>query len=257
MKRIWLPPFRHSPVEAAGNEDADCGLNRPRRVRTHLERDTQRLVAFTDGVLAITITLLVLGIRPPEDTRHLVSGLADLWPSYLAYVVSFLLIGQIWANHHAMFDHIRAADRTLFFLNILLLMDVAFLPFTTAILASALHTEHGQRAAVVFYGAVFVVGSVFFNAIWEYARHRHQLLGSTIDQATALSVSKRFRLTPIIYLAGTLLGALIPAAGVAVFGTLILFNWLPLPNEKGGASLSSTTTSTDEGASGQTTKEVN
>jgi uncharacterized membrane protein len=96
------------------------------------ERDPERLVFFSDAVFAIAVTLLVLEIRPPEDTRHLLHGLAALWPSYLAYAITFLLIGQVWTNHHVMFDHIRVVDRTVLFLNTLLLMDIAFLPFAPA-----------------------------------------------------------------------------------------------------------------------------
>ena len=76
-----------------------------------VSRDTMRLVTFSDGVFAITITLRVLEIRPPTDERNLLHGLLALWPSYLAYALTFLFIGQVWANHHVMFDHIRAADR--------------------------------------------------------------------------------------------------------------------------------------------------
>ena len=72
-------------------------------------RDTLRLVTFSDGVFAITITLLVLQIKPPTDDNNLLHGLVALWPSYLAYAVTFLFIGQVWVNHHVMFDHIRAA----------------------------------------------------------------------------------------------------------------------------------------------------
>jgi uncharacterized membrane protein len=83
--------------------------------------------------MAIAVTLLVLEIRPPQDTRQLFHGLAALWPSYLAYVITFMLVGQVWANHHVMFDHIRIADRVVLFLNTVLLMDIAFcrspLPF--------------------------------------------------------------------------------------------------------------------------------
>jgi len=86
-----------------------------------VSRDTGRLVAFSDGVFAITITLLILEIRPPEDYADLLHGLAELWPSYLAYAVTFLFIGQVWANHHVMFDHIRAADRVVLLLNTVLL----------------------------------------------------------------------------------------------------------------------------------------
>jgi Endosomal/lysosomal potassium channel TMEM175 len=114
-----------------------------------IERDPARIVAFSDGVIAIAVTLLVLEIRPPEDFGHLPQGLAALWPSYLAYVVTFMLIGQIWANHHVMFDHIRSADRLVLFLNTVLLMDIAFLPFAASVLAEALRQGHGQRTAVV------------------------------------------------------------------------------------------------------------
>ena len=134
-----------------------------------------RLVAFSDGVFAITITLLVLEIRPPTDYRNLLHGLVALWPSYLAYALTFLFIGQVWANHHVMFDHIRAADRVVLLLNTLLLMVVAFLPFATSVLAGALRSGHGQRTAVVFYGIAFGVTALTFNAVWQYAC-RHRLL---------------------------------------------------------------------------------
>jgi uncharacterized membrane protein len=114
-----------------------------------------RLVAFSDGVFAITITLLVLEIKPPTDDKDLLHGLLALWPSYLAYALTFLFMGQVWANHHVMFDHIRAADRVVLLLNTLLLMVVAFLPFATSVLAGALRSGDGQRTAVPFYGLAF------------------------------------------------------------------------------------------------------
>jgi Endosomal/lysosomal potassium channel TMEM175 len=132
------------------------------------ERDPARVVFFSDAVIAIAVTLLVLEIRPPQDTRHLLHGLAALWPSYLAYAITFLLIGQVWANHHVMFDHIRSVDRTVLFLNTLLLMDIAFLPFAASVLAGAFGTGHGHRTAAVFYGIVFELAAILFNVIWGY-----------------------------------------------------------------------------------------
>src|SRR3954462_3462132 len=122
-----------------------------------VHRDTGRLEAFSDGVFAITITLLVLEIKAPTDYENLLHGLGALWPSYLAYAVTFLFIGQVWTNHHVMFDHIRAADRTVLLLNTILLMVVAFLPFATSVLADALRNGEGQRTAVGFYGIAFGV----------------------------------------------------------------------------------------------------
>ena len=194
---------------------------------------TGRTEAFSDGVFAIAITLLVLEIRVPEDTSELPHALAELWSSYLAYGVSFLLIGLVWANHHVMFEHIRVADRLLLFLNTLLMMNVAFLPFVAAVLAASFRNGEGQRAAVVLYGGTLVVGGIFFNAIWEHARRAHRLLGDSIDPAAARVVARRFALGPVLYLVGTLLGALVPVLGVVVFAGLILFYWLPLPSRRG------------------------
>jgi uncharacterized membrane protein len=156
-----------------------------------VHRDTSRLVAFSDGVFAITITLLVLEITPPSDDKNLLHGLLALWPSYLAYAVTFLFIGQVWVNHHVMFDHIRAADRTVLLLNTLLLMVVAFLPFATSVLADALRSGHSQRTAVVFYGIAFDVTALTFNAVWQYAC-RHRLLNQALDSAGATAISSAF-----------------------------------------------------------------
>ena len=195
------------------------------------ERDPERVIFFSDAVFAIAVTLLVLEIRPPEDTRHLLHGLAALWPSYLAYVITFLLIGQVWANHHVMFDHLRRADRMVLFLNTLLLMDIAFLPFAASVLSAAFHTGHGQRTAVVFHGTAFLLAAVLFNVIWDYARRGHRLLGTTIDAAGARAVSRRFRLALVWIGAGTLLGALVPVLGMAVIAAFIPYYWLPIRGE--------------------------
>jgi uncharacterized membrane protein len=95
----------------------------------------------------------------------MVHGLVTLWPSYLAYGLTFLLIGQVWANHHVMFDHIRRADRLVLFLNTVLLMDIAFLPFAASVLAKAFRDGHGQRTAVVFHGIAFELAAILFTVI--------------------------------------------------------------------------------------------
>src|ERR671930_1895198 len=155
-----------------------------------VHRDPRRLVAFSDAVFAISITLLVLEIRPPADYTNLLHGLLALWPSYLAYAVTFLFIGQVWANHHVMFDHIRVADRVILLLNTLLLMAVAFLPFATSVLAGALHDGHGERTAVVFYNLAFDVTALTFNAVWQYAS-RHRLLRETLDPVGRTAIDRR------------------------------------------------------------------
>jgi uncharacterized membrane protein len=119
------------------------------------ERAPARVVAFSDGVIAIAVTLLVLDIHPPQDTANLLHGLAALWPSYLSYIITFMLVAQVWANHHVLFDHIRHADRLLLVLNAVLLMDIALLPFAASVLANSFRTGHGERTAVVLHGLVF------------------------------------------------------------------------------------------------------
>ena len=195
-----------------------------------VHREPARLVAFSDAVFAITITLLVLEIRPPTDYVHLLHGLGALWPSYLAYAVTFLFIGQVWANHHVMFDHIRAADRLVLLLNTLLLMVVAFLPFATSVLAGAFRNGHGERTAVVFYGIAFDVTALTFNAVWQYAR-RNRLLSETLDPTGATAISRRFQLALAWLALGALLGAALPALGVSVIAAFNAYYWLPIRGE--------------------------
>ena len=187
-------------------------------------------VIFLCLAIAITVTLLVLEIRPPTDYSHLLHGLLALWPSYLAYAVTFLFIGQVWANHHVMFDHIRAADRVVLLLNTLLLMVVAFLPFATSVLAGAFRSGHGERTAVVFYGIAFVVTALTFNAVWQYAR-RHRLLSEDLDSAGATAIGRRFQLALAWLTTGALLGAVLPVLGVVVIAAFNAFYWLPIRGE--------------------------
>ena len=195
-----------------------------------VHRDTGRLVAFSDAVFAITITLLILEIRPPTDYANLVHGLLHLWPSYLAYGVTFLFIGQVWANHHVMFDHIRVADRVVLLLNTLLLMAVVFLPFATSVLAGSLRAGHGERTAVFFYSIAFDVTALTFNAVWQYAG-RHRLLDEALDAAGATAIGRRFQLALAWLTAGALLGLALPVLGVAVIVTFNAFYWLPIRGE--------------------------
>src|SRR5262250_641734 len=216
----WLRSF--APARAPGGK---AGHDSP-----SVHRTPGRLVAFSDAVFAITVTLLVLEIRPPTDYTNLLHGLAVLWPSYLAYALTFLFIGQVWANHHVMFDHIRAADRVILLLNTLLLMVVAFLPFATSVLAGALHTGHGLRVAVVFYGVAFDATALTFNGVWQYAQ-RHRLLSETLDPAGATAIGRRFELALAWLTAGALLGLLLPVLGVALIAAFNVFYWLPIRGE--------------------------
>jgi uncharacterized membrane protein len=145
-----------------------------------------------------------------------------------------MLVGNVWANHHVMFDHIRHADRMVLFLNCVLLMDIALLPFAAAVLANSFRSGQGERTAVVVHGIVFEVAALMFNILWWYAR-RDRLLAGTIDEAGARAIARRFLLGLVWIGVGTLLGAVIPLLGAAVFVAFVIFFWLPISGEIGAA----------------------
>src|SRR4030081_383988 len=113
---------------------------------------TSRLEAFSDGVVAIAATLLVLELRVPPDSPDLMRALLDVWPAYAAYLVSFLTIGIIWVNHHTLLEHCTRVDRRFLYLNLLLLIAVGIVPFPTALVDQYILSDHGATAALVVYG---------------------------------------------------------------------------------------------------------
>ena len=157
-----------------------------------------RLEAFSDGVIAIAITLLSLEIRLPDDDA-LTSGLLSIWPSYVGFVLSFLLIGQVWLNHHAIFQKIRYVDQWVLVCNLLLLLDVAFLPFATTVLTRALKTGEDARIGAVFYGMVMVVGGLFFNGLWRAAIRNRRCLKPEVPDDVVRAMTRRFAMGPLLY----------------------------------------------------------
>lgn len=161
---------------------------------------TSRIEAFSDGVFAIAITLLVLDIRvPAAGPGGLWRALAHQWPSYASYAVSFLIIGIIWVNHHAVFEHITRADRNLLFLNLLLLMTVAFIPFPTALLAQYLRHGDDHVAAAVYSGTMAMMG-VAFGGLWLYAANGRRLISSAMTDAELRATTRGFVIGTPVYL---------------------------------------------------------
>lgn len=188
--------------------------------------DTNRLEAFSDGVFAIAITLLVLDIKVPPAGSALGRELLGLWPSYFAYTVSFVVIGAIWINHHAMFDHIVRADHTLLVLNTLHLLFIAFLPFPTAVLAQALHDGAGESVATAFYGGTLTVIGALVTVMWLYAAREHQLLDDRISPDEARRNSRRFLVGPVSYGVATLIALVVPWIALGIFVALnVFFLW--------------------------------
>jgi uncharacterized membrane protein len=159
-------------------------------------------------VFAIAITLLVLEIQvPPEDYDDLWRAIGHEWPSYLAYVTSFLTVGGVWLAHHRLFSHLRYIDPHLMRLNILLLMVAAFLPFPTGLLAEAFDaSREAERAAVVVYGLTAGLIEVLLGAAWRYARTQPALLdGAAPPPRGAL---QRHGLPALAYGAAIIVGVL-------------------------------------------------
>jgi uncharacterized membrane protein len=161
--------------------------------------ETSRVEAFSDGVFAIAITLLVLELKVPQGSGNgLARELAAEWPSYVAFLLSFAFIGIMWVNHHRLFTVIRRCDNGLLFFNLLLLLGVTAVPFPTAVLATYLATAESRTAAALFNGTYLAI-AIFFNVLWRYAVSR-RLLDTGIDPASSRAISKQYALGPLVYL---------------------------------------------------------
>ena len=157
------------------------------------EPGTARFEAFSDGVFAIAATLLVLefSVKAGQDAPSLASQLLHLWPSYLAYVTSFVTIGIIWMNHHHTVSLIGRTDRTFLFLNIVLLLTIAFLPFPTKLVAQFLGHQD-EKAAVLAYAATFVLMSLIYNVWWRYASTGRRLISEGVPDSSLRAISRAF-----------------------------------------------------------------
>jgi uncharacterized membrane protein len=196
--------------------------------------ESGRVEAFSDGVFAIAITLLILEIKVPvvADHQDLWTALGHQWPSYAAYVVSFLVIGIMWTNHHQVFSHISKVDRTLVFLNLILLLVVAAMPWPTRLVAEYL--SHGSQGndAVAVYSAFMVAHALTFSAFWWYVTRTGHLFDPDVDTAAARATRLRFALGSFIYpvLFGLSFLAALPT--LLLHGLLAVyyaFNQLPVP----------------------------
>lgn len=190
--------------------------------------DTGRLETFADGVMAIAITLLVLEIRvPSHEPGQLGHALLDEWPSFAAYVTSFLTIGVIWVNHHRMFTLIERSTHSFLMLNVMFLMVVSFIPFPTALVASAIKAHDGVRTATFVYGGTMVLMAVMFNLVWGYASAGHRLLVAGLDPEYIRKGTRSYRKGPLLYLALTLPALINPYISLAAFAALAGYWLLP------------------------------
>jgi len=199
------------------------------------EKETSRLEAFSDGVFAVAITLLVLNIRIPGldlPPSRLLSGsdlwhaLGDEWPMLAAYVTSFAMIGIMWLNHHRLFTHIKRINTVLVLLNLLLLMFIVFVPVPTALLAEYVERPD-QHAAAIVYSGTFFLTACCFNLLWRYASYNNRLLGKDVDSRAIKDISKQYLFGPLVYLIAFALAFVSTPATIIASFALALFFALP------------------------------
>ena len=171
---------------------------------------TRRLEAFSDNVFSIAITLLILEIKiPSADEVHGAGGLwpalAARWPNYIGYLMSFLVVGVMWTNHHAIFEYLRRINRKLIIANLFLLLGISFLPFPTAVLADHLSDESTRNAATVFYGATLAYTSLMFNILWWVGRSEERFVESSMPEHGRRTITLRYAVALVAYVLATLL----------------------------------------------------
>jgi uncharacterized membrane protein len=181
-----------------------------------------RLEAFSDGVFAVAITLLVIEIAVPtgEDLWH---QLKDEWPSFAAFFVSFWVIGIIWVNHHGVFDHLKRADRGVLYLNLLLLMTVVFIPFSTALMAEHLKSGADEEVAALVYSGAFLALAIAFGLLWTYITRHRESLGVELSDDEVRRRTVVFLIGNPFYVIALVVAFISPAAVLVINGAVAIY----------------------------------
>jgi len=188
---------------------------------------TGRLEAFSDGVFAIAVTLLVLDIAVSANAgQHLLRSIVDLWPAYLAYVVSFSTIGAAWLAHNAITEYLDRTDAAFVRLNLLLLLFVSFLPFPTRLLADYIGQDSPERVAATFYGISLLLTTTMLWVLWRYAVRAHLVRPDLADEEIQLLTE---RLTPGLgaYVVLIVSGLFLPVIAVIGYLGIALYYIIP------------------------------
>jgi uncharacterized membrane protein len=189
---------------------------------------TNRLESFSDGVMAVAITLLVLGITVPSPTAHphhsLLYELGTHWPDYAAYAISFVTIGIIWINHHAMINRLRDADYTILILNLLLLMSIGILPFATSLMATYLREPNGRTlAAAVYAGSFLLMSSAFSLLNWTILIKRAHMFAEQLSLEQRRQILRRSISGTAPYAVAVAVAPLSPYATIAICAAVAIY----------------------------------
>ncbi len=177
-------------------------------MKVNRERETERLEAFSDGIFAFAITLLVLNLYDPTTRGYsLFEGLLKEWPAFFAFIASFINILVMWINHHNMFNYIKRLSREFMLLNGLLLLFVVLFPFTTLLVSEHL-LKNDATVAAALYCLTFFVLAIVWNIAWHNASHHHNLISESTPQTQVQRITREYYVAPI-------------AGGVSVFVALL------------------------------------
>jgi uncharacterized membrane protein len=191
------------------------------------ELPLNRLEALSDGVFAIAITLLVLELAvEPGAEEDALRSILEQWPSYLAYVTSFLTIGVVWTAHSTITRHLSAADATLYRLNLLVLLFASFLPFPTKLVSEFIDDEDAERVAVVFYGLTLLALVVALTLLLRYAFEQRELLKDDVDEETAAAAAL-YRPSYVFYAVAIAIGLVLPVLAVGLYLAIALYLGVP------------------------------
>ena len=196
---------------------------------TGTERGTERLEAFSDGVFAIAITLLILDLKVPhaQGPSNLLGVLLGLWPAYFAYLLSFTMIGIYWANHHYIFKLFVRTNHGLNLLNLLFLLTISFLPFPTATLGDYMRDDANRTIAATFYAVALLLPAFTWLLMWLYATTGRRLVDERLDGAFLRRLTMQYTGTVAVYVAAVLLALVDVRVGLGVCVGLTLLYLLP------------------------------
>jgi len=183
---------------------------------------TNRLEAFSDGVFAVAITLLILEINVPGG-ENLWHDLKEEWPSFASFLVSFWVIGIIWVNHHGLIDHLKRTDRPVLYLNLLVLMTVVFIPFSTALMADHLKSGADEEVAALVYALAFLAMGLAFNVFWTYiVKHRREL-GVELTDGEVRRMSVGFTIGSPLYAIAVIMAFISPEVVLVIVGAVAAY----------------------------------
>ncbi|HLX13427.1 MAG TPA: TMEM175 family protein [Bacteroidota bacterium] len=190
-----------------------------------VERETGRVEAFSDGVFAIAMTLLVLDLKLPhvDNSHNLFAALLSQWPTFIAFLNSFVTVLIIWMNHHNLFSQYIVKTNNVFMLmNGLLLLTVTVIPFPTSLVAEYYGTPNAIAAAALYSGT-FLLMAIAFNMIWYYASNSHRLLKKTVTREQIESIKRQYYLGPSAYSVAFVLSFINVPASLIIIVALMIF----------------------------------